>query len=248
MKNLFSNNKFSIQSLLPACKEILLLFAVLFLPGVISQSEGNIQQAFNSLQFNFFIIIIALPQIFLVIYLIKIQPNTRLSHFGFTSLSKKTILRSLVIFVGIYALILIIMGIVSFLPENIEKSFIQNKDGQFSNLSLLPLVLVSSLITGYREEIFFRSYLLTRLRDIGISKYSTVIISTALFSIGHIYQGPLGVIIAVCISFYFSIVFLKNRDLHAVAIAHGLYNFSALFLSSIYNPIELKLLAKLGLF
>ena len=96
----------------------------------------------------------------------------------------------------------------------------------------IPLLLLFSLATGYKEEIFFRSYLLTVFTSAGV-KFSTIaLISTCLFALLHSYGGIIGVLIALINGFIFCYVFKKTRNVHVIAIAHALYNFTVLVLQS----------------
>jgi membrane protease YdiL (CAAX protease family) len=95
----------------------------------------------------------------------------------------------------------------------------------------IPLAVGGSLATGYREEIFFRAYLLTRLGQAGLAPWAAVTTTTVLFALGHLYEGPLGVATALGTGVWFCVVFLRTRRLHVVAIAHGLWNAAALALT-----------------
>jgi membrane protease YdiL (CAAX protease family) len=90
--------------------------------------------------------------------------------------------------------------------------------------SLIPLHLIVSVSTGYREEFFFRSYLLNAINSNG--KYIVpVITSSLMFSVCHIYQGSAGIIFAFTGSIILSIIFLKNRNIHINALSHAFFNF-----------------------
>ncbi|MDR1420851.1 MAG: CPBP family intramembrane metalloprotease [Treponema sp.] len=87
------------------------------------------------------------------------------------------------------------------------------------------LVLIfSCLSTGYLEESFFRFYLHRKLEDHGIRPGRIILMSTLLFSICHIYEGPWGCLNAVIAGFLLSFVFVRFESLHGIAFAHGLYN------------------------
>jgi hypothetical protein len=86
------------------------------------------------------------------------------------------------------------------------------------------VALLFGLTTGYREEFFFRSYLFGRLGQLGLPIPLAVLSTTALFTIGHLYEGPLGIAIAAALGTLYSIVYIKRPSLHVIAISHGLYN------------------------
>jgi membrane protease YdiL (CAAX protease family) len=85
-------------------------------------------------------------------------------------------------------------------------------------------MLFSCLSTGYLEEGFFRFYLLSKLGETGIKNGTLVFVSTLLFSVCHIYEGPWGMLNAVLAGTFLSLMFLHFRSLHGIALAHGLYN------------------------
>lgn len=115
------------------------------------------------------------------------------------------------------------------------------------------LTIVSCLSTGYLEETYFRHYLLNRFRkqtpvppagpenpdpgprirglpaapDALYAKTGPVpgiLVSTALFSLCHIYEGPWGVVNAVLAGLLLSLIYIHYGAIHGLAWAHGLYN------------------------
>lgn len=232
-----NNADLSIQKLLTICKESLLFYAVFFLPGVLSKPPGSIQESFGSPAFNFYVIILSIPQILLLLYFIKNTADQNPDDFGLIPFRGKDIIHGLYIFAGIYAMLIALSLAVSLLPRSVQGVLASVEPGSFSNPMLLPLVLFTCLATGYREELFFRSYLLTRLENAGMERIWSISVSTALFALGHLYQGYLAILIAIITSLYFSLIFLKTKNIHGISVAHGLYNFSALFLSYILGPL-----------
>jgi membrane protease YdiL (CAAX protease family) len=51
-----------------------------------------------------------------------------------------------------------------------------------------------------------------------------ILVSTALFSLCHIYEGPWGVINAVLAGLFLSLIYVHYGAIHGMAWAHGLYN------------------------
>jgi membrane protease YdiL (CAAX protease family) len=87
------------------------------------------------------------------------------------------------------------------------------------------LVTIGACVsTGYFEEGFFRLYLLTRFRETGISAARGICISTLLFALCHVYEGPGGVLNAALAGIVLSLVFTREGSLHGLAWAHGAYN------------------------
>ena len=86
------------------------------------------------------------------------------------------------------------------------------------------MMVFSCLATGYLEESYFRYYLLIRFENALPSPALRVILSTVLFSLCHIYEGPWGIINAVLAGVLLSLLFIRYRSLHGIALAHSAYN------------------------
>ena len=84
--------------------------------------------------------------------------------------------------------------------------------------------VIMSFITGVFEELFFRVYLFTRLKQSGISVSRSSRISTLLFSLGHIYQGIPGFIGSIIIGELQQREYIRRPNFLVIAMAHGLYN------------------------
>jgi membrane protease YdiL (CAAX protease family) len=83
-------------------------------------------------------------------------------------------------------------------------------------------MMLSSLSVGYVEESYFRFYLLRRLAGIGVAK--TALVSSLLFALCHIYEGPLGALNAFLAGLLLFCILARRRSLHGIAWAHGGYN------------------------
>jgi len=86
------------------------------------------------------------------------------------------------------------------------------------------ILIFSCFSTVYLEESFFRFYLLSKGIRLGIGPRRAVLISTLLFSICHIYEGPWGFLNAALSGTVLAVVFLRFRSLHGISAAHALYN------------------------
>ena len=79
------------------CKELCLLFAVLFLPSILAQT-GNIDPtAFNNPLYHLQLLIVAVPQIFLVLYILELQPSLDKRRFGLRGFRFRLLPRALLI-------------------------------------------------------------------------------------------------------------------------------------------------------
>jgi len=223
--------KRSIVNSRETCKEMLLLFSVFFLPGFLFQSGGTEATAFNNLLYNLQIVVLAVPQLLLLLYVLKLRGDD-LTRFGFRPFRLLDVLHGFLAYLGIFAILLPLGTVAALLPERVMSGIAGSFHWQFSRLELLPAVIIASLATAYREEAFFRGYLLVRLQEFGAGSVPAVIAVSTLFAAGHLYQGTAAFVLAFVLGVYFSILFLRQRNIHAIAIGHALYNVTVLLISS----------------
>jgi len=92
------------------------------------------------------------------------------------------------------------------------------------------VLAVSCVSSAYLEESYFRFYLLSMKEEMGLGPHRAVLVSTLLFSICHIYEGPWGFLNAALSGVVLAYIFLRFRSLHGIAVAHALYNILAYIL------------------
>jgi len=97
------------------------------------------------------------------------------------------------------------------------------------NLGLLVVLLVISwLLGGFGEELAYRGYLFTRVREaISCARLGLVLAvatSSLLFGLAHAEQGLIGVLVVTIDGIYFSVVRLHFETLWASVLAHGFNN------------------------
>lgn len=93
---------------------------------------------------------------------------------------------------------------------------------------LLAALLVS--IIAISEETIFRGYLIRRLAAVSRSRWAAVILSAAIFSIGHGYEGSAGVLTVGVLGLIFALVYLWRGSLIAPITMHFLQDFLAIVL------------------
>lgn len=106
------------------------------------------------------------------------------------------------------------------------------------NVGMLAVLLVLGWVLGaLAEEVAYRGYLFTRVRDAcGAGRaglVAAVVLSSVLFGIAHSEQGLIGVVVVTIDGLYFSALRLHYRTLWASVLAHGFNNtigFVAFFL------------------
>lgn len=215
--------------------EPLLLFAVLYLPGYLSQTSDFNRNLFDSLSFNLLYFTITLPQILLILYLIWRRDPGSMGRHGIKPPTGRDAVLALPILLAIYAAIFPLMILLR--QVGAENGTPLTAPGWIiSNPLMLPVILCTCLLIGYSEELFFRVYLLTLFEDQGIRPLFSVAATVLLFGAGHIYQGLESFAGTTVIGIILALFFLKYRSLHRIGLAHGLYNFFVLLLS-LFFPI-----------
>jgi len=94
------------------------------------------------------------------------------------------------------------------------------------------VLVVSCVSSAYLEESYFRFYLFSKKEEMGLGPHRAVLVSTLLFSLCHIYEGPWGFLNAALSGVVLAYVFLRFRSLHGIAVAHALYNILAYVLQA----------------
>ncbi len=99
--------------------------------------------------------------------------------------------------------------------------------------TILGIVLVATV--AFAEETIFRGYLILRLRALTESPAAAVVISVAVFSLGHGYEGSAGLITVAFLGLVFALVFLWRRSLVAAMIMHFLQDFLGIVLAPLLH-------------
>lgn len=208
--------------------EPLILYFVLFFPAVLYEGQAIREIPFSVAREIARTLTYTLPSFALLWYLISDKK-------GFLALKGEKPGRGDLVSFGAGLPGLIIIGLsVSFLvsqfsdyPGLAPPSTVEAPAG-FAGWLVLA---VSCLGTGYLEESFFRYYLLKWQENLIPHPAPRIIFSTVLFSLCHVYEGPWGVLNAVLAGILLSALFLRFKNLHGIAWAHGTYNIFVYFMS-----------------
>jgi membrane protease YdiL (CAAX protease family) len=101
------------------------------------------------------------------------------------------------------------------------------RDNLTAYVSVMPKIWIGAAIG---EEIVFRGFLIGRLEAAfgGASRTTTgaaVLLSSAVFSAGHAYQGPTGILITGVLGLIFAIVYvMAGRNLWLTIAMHAVYD------------------------
>lgn len=150
------------------------------------------------------------------------------SIFGFgQKINKKTLLKAVWLTIPLF----IGLGIIEpFLQEyfgELNLNSIEDIRGDFGNYAILMVIMW--IFAAFGEELLFRGFYMKGLaRLFGNSNFAwllSALLISIYFGISHAYQGTAGIIAVTIASFYFSIIFYKNRNnLALAALVHGFYD------------------------
>ena len=203
--------------------EPLLLFMVFFLPSYLGGGRDLPPLGSDATFAMLSSIVAGIPQLLLMLYLVSLQTETPSETWGLIPLRRQDILFIAFVSVSSVALTIPLVALASNLPPGYRWSLQEPIQ--------IPLAICFGLATGYREEFFFRSYLFARATQAGFPGWISILLSSALFGLGHAYEGILGIAAATVLGVLYSIVYFRRPSLHVVAISHGLYNSAALCFS-----------------
>ncbi|HUX41484.1 MAG TPA: CPBP family intramembrane glutamic endopeptidase [Rectinemataceae bacterium] len=95
-----------------------------------------------------------------------------------------------------------------------------------SGYLLIPIILASSLVTGYVEELYFRVYLSFRLERVGFGKAARVVLTSLIFGLSHgASQGIAAAFIATLLGLILALRWETAKSWHEIGFGHGLYDF-----------------------
>ncbi|MBN1685072.1 MAG: CPBP family intramembrane metalloprotease [Spirochaetales bacterium] len=196
-----------------------ILFCALFLPGYLYQSAETASVTLTDPSLLAQNLIFGIPQAALILYMILTRGHGTKEATGIVPISAKDILKVLAGTAGLFLIAV---------PAALAGG--DRTGGLFTPVtaeSVRPVVLMLfapvSLVTGYREELFFRSYLLVELAPFGNA--AAVAVGSLLFALGHVYQGIGAFVVTAFIGIFLSWLFLRTRNVHIVALSHGIYNY-----------------------
>jgi membrane protease YdiL (CAAX protease family) len=98
------------------------------------------------------------------------------------------------------------------------------------------LALILVLVVAVTEETIYRGYLILRFTAVTNSRAAAVLCSTAVFSLGHGYQGSAGMATVAVIGLFFCFVYLWRKSLIAPMVLHFLQDFVGIIIYPLLGP------------
>jgi membrane protease YdiL (CAAX protease family) len=100
--------------------------------------------------------------------------------------------------------------------------------------ALLALVLVT--VVAFVEETVFRGYLILRFKTVTRRTIAAILLSSAVFSLGHGYEGTAGVISIFWLGVLLALIYVWRKSLVAPVVIHFLTDFSSIVLTILLAP------------
>ncbi|HPE89303.1 MAG TPA: CPBP family intramembrane metalloprotease [Spirochaetia bacterium] len=175
--------------------------------GAVAWLAGSALQSFS--QFTLLLVIIGLGR--------------RLREYGVAKPSA----RDAVVAAGVFAAMLCAATVAAALVPVSAADTAPLADGA-APAALVALSAAFAIAVAYREELFYRCYLLGALTGRGAGPLAAAAVSTGLFAAGHAYQGPAGMISAAAVGSALAAARLRGARLHGLAWGHAAYDFAVL--------------------
>ncbi len=195
------------------------LFAALFLPGYIYQNAEAAAMTLSEPSLLAQNLLLGVPQALLILFVILKCGHVTKETAGLVPLRARDAWK---IIAGIAGLFIIVIPS-ALVNRDSAGSLFTSVAPDKAQPGLLILLALVSLAGAYREELFFRSYLLTELEPFG--KATAIMAGSLLFGVGHLYQGAGAFVVTALIGLFLSWLFLRTRNVHVVALTHGIYNY-----------------------
>ncbi len=203
-------NKYRISGIL----EPFILYFIFYFPVFISYGENTDIYSSNIILLTY--TVLSILQTAFIIYFMRLK-KTGISMSGIKPFSIKIIPYSVLYIIPLFIIVISVNLIMDQFIGSDTDSF--NKTGSY-----LLKALAVSFVTGYREEIFFRSYLISSFEN-NYGKITAVSASSLLFAVSHSSGGTRAVLTALSAAVFLAYVFIKHRNIHINAVTHSLYNF-----------------------
>jgi membrane protease YdiL (CAAX protease family) len=99
--------------------------------------------------------------------------------------------------------------------------------------SLLAFFLV--IVVAAAEETIFRGYLILRLKAVTANLTAALVLSAAIFALGHGYEGSAGVVTVGTMGLVFALVYQWRKSLIAPMVMHFLQDFIGIVLLPLFG-------------
>lgn len=115
----------------------------------------------------------------------------------------------------------IILAEIGIQPPANTSPFIFEQEGFYQ----LVLAFILVTVVAITEETIFRGYLINRFKVFTQNNGAAIFFSTAIFALGHSYQGTFGIIVTGYLGLIFALIYIWRKSLVAPMIMHFMQNF-----------------------
>ena len=216
-----TNSLFSFRNSILIIIQITLLYLLFFSPGNLNTILSENSQKLIRINNLWSTLIVSIIHVCILISFIHLDPSI-------PNLDHKIIGRDFIAVILLAGVLLsgttVISFIVSILPSELNKTLIKHNFWYPKNLKDLPISIFIIIFAAYREELYFRHYLLNSLKNILPLNWLSIISSSLIFGIGHLYQGLVPAAISFIIAIWFCILHENDYSIHRLAGAHIIFN------------------------
>ncbi|MDA8140864.1 MAG: type II CAAX endopeptidase family protein [Desulfobacteraceae bacterium] len=96
----------------------------------------------------------------------------------------------------------------------------------------IAVAVVMVVVVAVVEEIIYRGYLILRLKSVARRSWAAVLLSSAIFCLGHGYEGLAGVISIYFLGVALALIYVWRGSLVAPMIIHFMIDFSSIVLAA----------------
>jgi membrane protease YdiL (CAAX protease family) len=164
--------------------------------------------------------------VFLLIFLIVLKEKENLSSIGLKGFNFSNLIIG-VIFWLLISSFLMALSLILQLNKLVTPPEVSYLLPRTQAQKILWVIMASS--ASLSEESAFRGFILTRLNFYLKSWWLTILVASLSFSLGHLYQGLIGMIFAGIYGVAFSLLFLWRKSLTPCITAHFLQDLTPLF-------------------
>jgi membrane protease YdiL (CAAX protease family) len=207
--------------------EALIIYGVLFLPGVFSGQPVSGPLPFSLNRELFAILTRTLPSLALLAWLMR--RSRSFAKWGLAKPGKG----DLVSFLLSLPLLFLCGWTLSFAASRFFHLPPPPQVDAPRTLLQWLVIALSCAGTGYLEEAYFRFYLLKTFEFARMGMGRGIFFSVLLFTLCHTYEGPWGMVNAALAGLLLALVFIKQGRLHGIAWGHGAYNLLVYILAAL---------------
>jgi len=164
--------------------------------------------------------------VFLLIFLIVLREKENLSSIGLRGFNFSNLIIGAIFWLAISSFF-IALSLILQLNKLVTPPELTYLLPRTQTQKILWVIMASS--ASLSEESAFRGFILTRLNFYLKSWWFTILVTSLSFSLGHLYQGLVGMIFAGIYGVAFSLLFLWRKSLTPCIIAHFLQDITPLF-------------------